>query len=194
VKVVEKYIGFAAAFGLLTGVGAWLARRKPSAKPRHWSKDVEPYAPADPATTCDPSPKPGVELFRAWVLASRGGYDAGISRACDTGARSEHHEGRAWDWGILAYKEHAAVGTPAVEAFLAALLANDAELARRAGIQYMIFNRRIWTAFRHAEGWRSYTGPSPHTDHVHFSFSRAGARGETSLYPELRADPAAIVA
>ena len=37
-------------------------------------------------------------------------------------------------------------------------------------LRYMIYNRRIWEA---SNGWRqrAYTGPSPHTEHAHFSGS-----------------------
>jgi hypothetical protein len=37
-------------------------------------------------------------------------------------------------------------------------------------LRYIIYNRRIWEA---DNGWRqrSYTGPSPHTEHAHFSLS-----------------------
>ncbi|GKQ39634.1 hypothetical protein [Streptomyces sp. A012304] len=45
---------------------------------------------------------------------------------------------------------------------------------------YMIWNRRIWMANRPGAGWQPYRGANPHTDHVHFSFSWAGARKETS--------------
>jgi hypothetical protein len=37
-------------------------------------------------------------------------------------------------------------------------------------LRYMIYNRRIWSA---SSGWvqKTYTGPSPHTEHAHFSAS-----------------------
>ena len=37
-------------------------------------------------------------------------------------------------------------------------------------LRYIIYNRRIWEA---SNGWRerAYTGPSPHTEHAHFSAS-----------------------
>jgi hypothetical protein len=37
-------------------------------------------------------------------------------------------------------------------------------------LRYMIYNRRIWSA---SSGWvqKAYTGPSPHTEHAHFSAS-----------------------
>ena len=35
-------------------------------------------------------------------------------------------------------------------------------------VAYIIFNRRIWT---HAKGWQTYTGPNPHTGHIHISIA-----------------------
>lgn len=43
--------------------------------------------------------------------------------------------------------------------------------AGRLGVTYVIWDRRIWSAARAAEGWRPYAGVSPHTDHVHVSFA-----------------------
>jgi hypothetical protein len=50
------------------------------------------------------------------------------------------------------------------------------------GIQELIWNRRIWTATYHAQGWRTYTGPDPHTDHIHIGLNRAGASKRTSFW------------
>jgi phage-related protein len=63
-----------------------------------------------------------------------------------------------------------------------------------AGAKYWIWNRAIATA---ESGWqpRRYSGPSPHTDHVHLSFYKAGGvvpadelaflhRGETVFTPD----------
>jgi hypothetical protein len=55
-------------------------------------------------------------------------------------------------------------------------------MARRLGVMYIIHNRRIWGSYRAGEGWRPYVGANPHTDHVHFSFSWAGARKQTSYW------------
>jgi hypothetical protein len=154
---------------------------------------VDPFASSDPTPpgACDPTAKPGVLLFRQWVIGrwgERPGSPQNILRDCKTGAPSEHWEGRAWDWMVP--------NAAAAEAFLAELLATSAEdepaaLARRAGVMYLIWNHRMWRAYAHAGNppgsWAPYTGPNPHTDHVHLSFSRAGARGETSFYPYLRA-------
>lgn len=55
----------------------------------------------------------------------------------------------------------------------------DGELIALAAITdprvtYVIWNRRIYSKARAAEGWRPYTGSSPHTHHVHVSV-QAGA-------------------
>lgn len=42
--------------------------------------------------------------------------------------------------------------------------------ARSLNVTYVIWNRKIWSTARAKEGWRRYSGPSPHTDHVHISF------------------------
>jgi hypothetical protein len=55
-------------------------------------------------------------------------------------------------------------------------------MARRLGVMYIIFNRRIWGSYQADEGWRPYVGANPHTDHVHFSLSWAGARKQTSYW------------
>jgi hypothetical protein len=44
----------------------------------------------------------------------------------------------------------------------------------RLGITQVIWYRRIWTP---AKGWHPYTGPVPHTDHVHLSFGSTAPKG-----------------
>src|SRR5438270_170493 len=43
-------------------------------------------------------------------------------------------------------------------------------------------DRHIWGAYLADQGWRPYEGVSPHTDHIHISFSWAGALGQTSFW------------
>jgi hypothetical protein len=59
---------------------------------------------------------------------------------------------------------------------------NKHAMARRLGIMYIIWNRQIWASSRASEGWRPYTRDNPHTDHIHFSFSWAGARRQTTWW------------
>ncbi len=45
--------------------------------------------------------------------------------------------------------------------------------AGRLRVTYIIRDRQIWSRARSSEGWRPYSGTSPHTDHVHVSFEGA---------------------
>ncbi len=74
---------------------------------------------------------------------------------------SDHPKGRALDYMINNIKNGKKVGTA---------LANDAVANyKKWNIKYVIWNRHIWQPGR---GWRKYSGPSPHTDHVHISFNK----------------------
>jgi uncharacterized protein (TIGR03382 family) len=145
------------------------------------SATVDGYAKYDGQDTCAPTARPGVEAFRDFVLKT---YpcttNGGITRECSIGGTSEHKEGRAWDW-MVKYPH------PAADALLGWLLATDANgqqhaIARRVGIMYMIWNKKIWKAYQAGSGWQSYSGSNPHTDHVHFSFSWDGANKKTSFW------------
>lgn len=138
------------------------------------------YAPKDFQSTCDPTPKPGMMAFRDWVVANFGGKAGGISRACNQGGKSEHKEGRGWDW-YPGSKENG-------DRMVKALLASDRygrphALARMWGIQYLVWYRRMWRAYDDHQGpgpgWRAYSrtgnATQEHRDHVHFTMSRARA-------------------
>jgi len=143
---------------------------------------LESFPQYDGQSTCDPTPDEGVKAFRDYVLHHFGGGDMGIARECDQGGKSEHKEGRAWDWGVVPGASLTVPYTePKVDKILEWLFQNDAEIARRAGIMYLIYNRRVWRAYKDPH-WEDYTGKSPHIDHFHISFSRDGGNGLTSLY------------
>jgi hypothetical protein len=161
----------------------------------------------DGARRCDPDPKPGVLSFRSIVLRAYPTTGAGgISRPCYGGAASsEHNEGRAWDWTVNA-------GVPSQKRQADQLIdwlikedryGNEAAMARRFGIMYIIWNRRIWFPWG---GWETYCKQrpngcmdpdgggvrSPHTDHVHFSFTRRGASKQTTFWNRDRSMISAI--
>jgi hypothetical protein len=74
---------------------------------------------------------------------------------------SDHPKGRATDFMINNIKNGKSVGTA---------LANDAIAHYKEWhIKYVIWNRYIWTP---SQGWHKYSGPSPHTDHVHISYTK----------------------
>ena len=144
---------------------------------------AEDFAPLERAIVCDPTPKPGTAFFRQWVIERYGqapGAAENIARACKMGGpiTSEHQEGRAWDW----FPPNKATG----DRLISDLLANGAELARRAGVMYFLWQRKHWRSYPFAGSPAGSFGPfssqNPHLDHVHFSFSILGGNGETSFY------------
>ncbi|HEV2754303.1 MAG TPA: hypothetical protein VG318_00810 [Actinomycetota bacterium] len=158
-------------------------------------------------TKCSPDAKPGVLAFQRMVLAEYPGTGAGgIGRDCSYGGQSEHKEGRAWDWGVSAADAtHRGYVADLIE-WLSATdrYGNDDAMARRLGVMYLIWNKRIWFPYG---GWRTYCtmkkgvcvgddggARSPHTDHVHFSFTWAGARKETSFWHPDRSLIASVAA
>lgn len=52
--------------------------------------------------------------------------------------------------------------------------------AKRLSITYLIWNRQIWDS-RDGKGWVAYHGTSPHTDHVHASFSPTPGDGSSPI-------------
>lgn len=181
----------------------------PVAAARRFGAFVDPYPGYEGQSKCDPSEKPGVVAFRAVVLEREPGTGpGGISRACTVGGQSEHKEGRAWDWMVNAGIASEKAAADRVIKWLAAedSYGNDASMARRFGIMYLIFNRRIWFP---GSGWRTYCVQKragcvepgtrddvrdPHTSHVHFSFTWAGAKKQTSYWHPERSLAAAVAA
>lgn len=165
---------------LLSGV----AVAAPTA-PKTYTSAIEAYAAYSPQTTCSPTAKPGVVAFRDTLLRTYSWTRSlGIVRACDVGGRSEHKEGRALDWGVSvnSTRDVGAVNDLFKWLFATDRYGNKHAMIRRLGIQYIIWNHRIWGSYSASQGWRTYTGSNPHTDHVHFSFSWPGARMTTSYW------------
>ena len=153
--------------------------------PRAYTAAIEAYSPYQPQTTCIAVAQPGVVAWRDQLLRT---YpftrSLGIVRGCTVGGRSEHKEGRALDWGVnvSSAREAAAAQDMINWLFAPDKYGNKHAMARRLGIQYVIWNRKIWSSYNASAGWRTYTGASPHTDHVHFSFSWPGAKKQTSYW------------
>jgi peptidoglycan hydrolase-like protein with peptidoglycan-binding domain len=137
--------------------------------------------PYEPQLSCDPRPKDGVVAFAALMTAQYKTGAMGTYRPC-TGSTSEHYDSRALDWMLN-------VNSPTQKAIAnsvtAWLTANNGAMALRFGINYIIWNHRIWGVYdptRGDKGWAAYTGSVPHTDHIHFSFSWDGAMKRTSWW------------
>jgi hypothetical protein len=146
--------------------------------------------------TCSHTEKPGAAALRKLLRRTYGKAIASSTlRACSR-ADSGHEEGRAVDWMT-------SVRVPAqkalAESFLAWLQAPDAfgnadAMARRLGVEYVIWNNRTWRAYDPARGWTGYAGclkkkkrkkrfdNACHRTHVHISLSWDGAYERTSYF------------
>lgn len=152
-----------------------------------FNEPAEPFLTSD-ESACEPNdPKAGVVAWANFLVENVGGGKGRIMGPCN--GRSGHAAGRAFDWMVSALDP---VDKAKADAVIEWLLANDAEMFRRVGLAYIIWNKKIWSAG--SKIWKPYDGfaadgscPSPpcrnpHTDHVHFSFNWPGAAGETSWY------------
>lgn len=168
---------------------------------------IEDFAEYQGQSRCAPKAKRGVRSFRRVVLRVYPGTTSfGISRDCSVGGTSEHKEGRAWDWGVDATDpKQKAQAEDLLEWLLKEdRFGNPGAMARRLGIMYIVWNRELWGSW--SNEWRVYcvqrkkkcksptSGAAlhPHTDHVHFSFSWAGARKRTSFWHKDRSMVAGV--
>lgn len=146
---------------------------------------IEYPAPYDGQDICSPTAKPGVAAFADMLIRTYPGTSSlGIVRACSIGGTSEHKEGRAFDWALNAYSSRDVAYANDMVNWLQRTdsVNNTLSNARRLGVMYVIFNKKVWRAYRPADGWTPYTGPSAHTDHMHISFSWPGAEKLTSYW------------
>jgi hypothetical protein len=184
-RALAALLSLLALSSVLTAVAAPAEAKRIKTPKASYSRAIEPLALYQPQTTCSPVAKPGVANFASRLLAAYPSTRSlGIVRACSVGGRSEHKEGRAFDWGVSA---HSAAGRAKVAKVVHWLLKTDAygnsyAMARRLGIQYLIWNHKIWGSYAASAGWRKYTGADPHTSHMHISFTWAGAREATSFW------------
>jgi hypothetical protein len=130
--------------------------------------DMAPSLRYDPVgSECLGGPQPGTLLLYEYlqeVFPTLRGWGVYNCRNVRGGTvKSAHAEGRAGDEGTVYV-------TPDGEAAAMWLVQNAAAL----GVQVVIWNRRIWSAEK--PYWRTYTGTSPHTDHVHFENNWDGAK------------------
>ena len=159
---------------------------------------VDSYATYQPQKACVRQDRTGTVALAQW-LAARGGSYGGTLRDCRSGGRSEHKDGRAFDWTLDAsdLDDQASAEAFITEAFADDELGDTDALARRMGIMYVIWDDKMYAAWDGFEpkrylspGCRSRRACSPtlrHRDHMHISLSRAGSQGRTSWYVELAA-------
>ena len=144
-----------------------------------------------PATSCTGGEMPGARdmfqfLNRWWPRGEFLGIYSCRSVGT-TGTTSLHSEGRAVDFAL---DVNNAADKAAGVAIRKWFLDDDSAgghwaMARRFGIQEMIWNRHIWTSERADDGWRDYNVPpggSAHLDHIHIGLTRRAGNRNTSAW------------
>lgn len=125
----------------------------------------------------------GAKRMQEWLRANWGsatiqGYNCRPNTA-NTSKTSIHGVGRASDWFRSA---GSATHRAQVASFIARMSANGAAMARATGVQYWIWDRQQYSVRGNSVQRNSYSGPNPHTDHVHIEQNIAGSRLETSYW------------
>ena len=152
----------------------------------------------DRAVKCNKRTKPGVVALSEWLAANTRGVFWGSYRCEKWGkdSASLHAENRAIDWHLDA---SSSTDQRAAERLFRVLLApdrlgNPQALARRMGVQELIWDCGYWGA-----GMTGFQPYSPcytksgklrkkvnktiaHRDHIHIGMSKPGAKGQTSFW------------
>jgi hypothetical protein len=192
--VVAARIAFASALTVLCLGGVALASN-PADKLVRLPIDDFRY---DQAKHCVKHPAKGMLALQHWLEANWRGVSWGIMRCEKLGKHnySLHAEGRALDWHL---DVHNAADRRAADSLIKLLLAPDRDgnehaLARRMGIQEIIWNCRSW--WSGSEGMGPYSvcddgkgrrkkhvdETLAHRNHVHLGMSLDGARMRTSFW------------
>ncbi|WP_346925647.1 hypothetical protein [uncultured Arthrobacter sp.] len=188
--------GFALA--VVLGASAVAGLRPNPANDRHLlSKPIEGFR-YDDADRCRDGIPDGTKALERWLEDNVRGETWGIAR-CERwggGDFSVHSEGRAIDWHLDARNRK---DRRAAIRLIRTLLASDrngepAALARRMGVQGVIFNCRSWWSGAGGLGKYSYCyrdngkkrddldPTQAHRDHVHIELNWAGAHRRTSFW------------
>lgn len=187
------------ALSLVALVGTAVAEALPRANPanRLASLPIDDYR-YDRATDCKERPAKGTLALQRWLEANAAGVSWGIMRCEKWGRNSAslHAEGRAIDWHLDARNRKQ---RRAANRLIKLLLATDRRgnshaLARRMGIQEIIWNCRSWwsgssgmskysVCFKdNGKRRRNVNFTAAHKDHVHFGLSRRGAKMRTTFW------------
>ena len=186
------------ALGAVTGLAsAQSLHGNPANDPRLLPRPIEPSR-YDYARRCLAHPQPGTVALERWLDRHFRGVSWGIMR-CEKlgpGNFSLHSEGRALDW-------HLDAGVPAQRRAAARLIGlllaadrdgNRTALARRMGVQGLIFDCRAWWAGQERLGRYEYCYTASghrrrhldrteaHMNHIHIELDWAGARLRTSFW------------
>src|SRR4051812_13372928 len=152
----------------------------------------------DPATKCRHNTPPGMKALQNWLEHNVRGESWGVYR-CEKlkgGNYSLHSESRAIDWHLEAGHGK---DDQAAHRLIDTLLATDRDgnvraLARRMGIQGLIFDCHAWWAGMEEMGEYSYCykrngdlrhnldRTQAHRNHIHIELNKAAAHKRTSFW------------
>jgi hypothetical protein len=161
------------------------------------STPIEAYR-YDHARRCVRSPRGGTLALQAWLGRHAAGESWGIMRCEKLGPRnySLHAEGRAIDWHLDA---RTPAGRRAGDRLIGMLLASDMAgnqhaLARRMGVQEIIWDCRAWWSgadrpsgysvcySKRGKPRRHVNATIAHRDHIHIGLNKMGAAKLTSFW------------
>jgi peptidoglycan DL-endopeptidase CwlO len=161
-RAAEKALDLVGGGIALTGgeVSATSPRARPAPRAADGSWPDESCNQEDPTTSGCITKR----TLHAYQEVKRAGFKMFVG-CYRPGGPYEHPKGRACDWSLRT-SGFARASTRAEKLYgnnLAAFLVRNAD---ELGILYVIWYKRIWFP---ATGWKSYSGDSDHTDHVHMS-------------------------
>ena len=176
-----------AALALPATAAAW---PNPANDPKLLNDPIEGES-YEHAHKCGPRSTPGIRLLTAWIDRHFPGESWGVYRCqkLSKTTHSLHSEGRALDWRLDAgRKRERRAANSLIERLLSAdANGNERALARRMGVQEIIFNCRSW--FSGSDGMGAYSGcgggtdrTTAHKDHIHIGLNIQGARAQTSFW------------
>jgi hypothetical protein len=158
---------------------------------------IDDYA-SDDSRRCRRNPMPGTLALEGWIASNVRGVSWGIMRCSRLDRRrfSLHADGRAIDWHLDARSR---IDRRAAKRLIMTLLATDRAgnphaLARRMGVQEIIWDCRSWWAGadrmepypvcldRRGHPRKNVDVTLAHRDHVHIGLNLAGARKRTSFW------------
>lgn len=197
------------AWGSLAGLGMALLivvavaaasirpSHNPANDPRLLKKPIEDFR-YDYAKRCRDDMPPGMKALQKWLEANVRGETWGIYRCekLSPGNYSLHSEDRAIDWHLdrnIPADKHAAMD------LIHTLLTkdedgNEAALARRMGVQGLIYNCKDWWSGMRTMGQYSYCyrdngrrrhhldPTQAHQNHVHIELNWPGAKKKTTFW------------
>jgi hypothetical protein len=156
----------------------------------------------DPATHCQKGARPGTKALAKWLGKHAKGENWGIYRCEKWGKHSAslHAEGRALDWRLNVKKPREK--KEAIR-LISMMLAPDAAgrpaaLARRMGVQEIIWDCQYWGGFSGQTGTalthysactKGVDKTTAHRNHVHFGLNKRGAAKQTSWWTRVAPPP-----